>query len=294
MNLDERFARVRSVLETPVLDERKWAKLPGIACDAVLVDMEDAVPQARKEEGRARVLEVLGDRSFFGDRLVIARPNHLTSPWGYEDVVGLAHAGVDCMLYPKVRSVGEVLEVQRLLREEGADPDILVCIETPQAVARVEDIAMVEKVAGLSFGEGDLTADLGIPIYLSSGALNPALLQPRMRTILAAAAADISSFDFCVLKNIKDLDEFRLRAQDFADLGVNSICTIYPPHVDVVNEVLTPTAAQVDAAREVVAAVDGARAKGAPAVQLADGKTLLIHDYTKAQRVLARAAADVA
>jgi citrate lyase beta subunit len=287
--MDSRYARIRSVLETPVLDEHKWAKLPGIPCDAVLVDMEDAVPVARKLEGRAKVLEVLGDRAFFGDRVVIARPNHLSSPWGLEDIIGLARAGVDCMMYPKVRSVGEVTEVQRILRDNGADPDLILVIETPQAVANVEDLASVNKVVGLSFGEGDLSADLGIPIHLSDGTLNPALLQPRMRTVIAAAAAEISMFDFAVLKSIKDLDECRRRAEEFAQLGVTSICTIYPPHVDVVNDVLTPNAEEVAGAREVVEAIDKARAEGEPAVQLANGRTLLIHDYTKAQRILTRA-----
>lgn len=287
--MNNRYARIRSVIEIPVLDDHKWSKLPDIACDAVLVDMEDAVPLARKLEGRQKVVDAISNRAQFGGRIPIARPNHLSSPWGLDDIIGLAQAGVECMMYPKVRSVGEVLEVQRILRENGADPDIVVVIETPQAVACVEDLAALPKVVGLSFGEGDLSADLGIPIHLEDGGLNPALLPPRMRTILAAAAAEISCFDFAVLRNIKDLDECRQRAQEFAQWGVTSICTIYPPHVDVVNDVLTPDADAVQRAREVVEAMDKARAAGEPAVQLANGRTLLIHDYTKAQRILTRA-----
>lgn len=287
--MNDRYARIRSVLEIPVLDERKWAKLPNIPCDAVLVDMEDAVPLARKLEGRQKVLEAIANREQFGHRIPIARPNHLSSPWGLDDIVGLARVGVETMMYPKVRSVGEVLEVQRILRENGADPDIIVVVETPQAVACVEDLAAMAKVVGLSFGEGDLSADLGIPIHLPDGTLNPALLPPRMRTVLAAAAAEIACFDFAVMKDIKDSDEVRARAIQFAQMGVTTICTIYPPHVEIVNEVLTPTEDEVAAAREVVEALDKARAEGEPAVQLANGRTLLIHDYTKAQRILTRA-----
>ena len=284
-----RYARLRSVLETPVLDARKWAKVPSIPCDALLVDMEDAVPPERKPEGRARVLEVLQDHPFFGDRVVIARPNHLSSPWGHDDIVGLARAGVDCMLYPKVRSAGEVAEVRRLLNDEGADPDLIVCIETPQAVARVEDLAALPKVVGLVFGEGDLSAELGIPLYLPDGTRNPATLPPRMRTIIAAAAANISALDFAVQRNIRDLAECRRRVQELVSLGVTTICTIYPPHVDVVNEVFTPTPDQIADALEVLRLVDEARSDGQPAVQLESGTTLLIHDYAKAQRTLARA-----
>jgi citrate lyase beta subunit len=283
------YTRIRSVLETPVLDERKWAKLPSIPCDAVLVDMEDAVPLGRKPEGRARVFEVLQDRSFFGPRVVITRPNHLSSPWGRDDIVGLAQAGVDCLLYPKVRSAGEVAEVRRLLNSEGADPDLILCIETPQAVAHVEELAALPKVVGLSFGEGDLSAELGIPLYLPDGTRNPAMLQPRMRTIIAAAAANVAAQDFAVLRNIRDLDECRGRVLELASLGATTVCTIYPPHVDVVNEIFTPAPDQVAHAREVVRLVDEARAAGNPAVQLDSGETLLIHDYAKAQLTLARA-----
>ena len=99
-----RYRNLRSVLESPVLDEHKFNKLPGIPADGVLVDMEDSVPPTRKEEGRAKVLERLADRAFFGDRVVIGRPNHIATPWGYDDIVGLARIGVDCLMYPKARS----------------------------------------------------------------------------------------------------------------------------------------------------------------------------------------------
>src|SRR5699024_2971901 len=58
----ERYRRIRSVIEAPVLDRRKFAKLPSIPCDGVLIDMEDSVPLARKVEGRAAVLAELRKR----------------------------------------------------------------------------------------------------------------------------------------------------------------------------------------------------------------------------------------
>ena len=283
-----RYSGIRSVLESPVLDERKWAKIPSVPCDAVLVDMEDSVPLGRKEEGRQRVLEVLAALPFFGDRVVIPRPNPLASPWGYNDVVALADAGVDCMMYPKVGSAGEVREVQSILRDHGADPDLVICIETPRAVAHVEEIACVPGVVALVFGEGDLSAELGIPIHVDDGQTNPGLLPARMRTVMAAAAAGIPMLDFAVLSRIKDLDEYRRRITELLRLGASGICTIYPPHVYVVNELLTPGADEVAQARAVAAAFEAAVAGGSPAVRLEDGRTILIHDYTKALRVIER------
>lgn len=291
MTTTDRYRRIRSVLESPVLDPRKFAKLPGVPCDAVLVDMEDSVPLGRKDEGREAVLAALQDRAFFGDRVVIARPNPLGTPWGYEDVVGLAGIGVECMMVPKVRSVGDVLEVRRLLRENGADPDLVLCIETPQAVACVEALAALPKVVAVVFGEGDLSADMGVAINLPDGRVNPVLLPARSRTAVAAAAADIPLFDFAVLREIRDLDEYRSRVGELVAMGASAICTIYPPHVEIANELLTPSAEAVADARHVVERFDAARAAGAPAVQLEDGRTLLIHDQTKAVRILQRAGA---
>jgi citrate lyase beta subunit len=289
MTTTDRYRRIRSVLESPVLDERKFGKLPGVPCDAALIDMEDSVPLGRKDEGRAAVLAALRDRAFFGERVVIARPNPLHTPWGHEDVVGLAGVGVECMMVPKVRSVGEVLEVQRLLREHGADPDLVLCIETPHAVACVEDLCALPKVVAVVFGEGDLSADLGVAINLPDGRVNPVLLPARSRTCVAAAAADIPMFDFAVLREIRDLDEYRTRAGELIAMGASAICTIYPPHVEIANELLTPTPEAVADARHVIDRFDAARAAGAPAVRLEDGRTLLIHDFTKAQRTLLRA-----
>ena len=285
----ERYRLVRSVLEAPVLDPRKWAKLPSIPCDAVLIDMEDSVPLGMKPEGRAAVLAAIAERDQFGDRVVIGRPNHLATPWGYDDIVGLARAGAPAVMYPKVRSADDVRQLQRLLREEGADPDLVICIETPQAVANVEEIARVDRVVAFAFGEGDLTADMGIPIHLDDGAPNPAILPARMRVSIAAAAADIAMFDFAVLRDIRDVEEYRRRAIDLLACGASGFCTIYPPHVYVANELLTPTAEQVDRASEIVEAFVSAQESGQPAVQLEGGRTVLIHDFTKARRVLARA-----
>lgn len=284
-----RYRNLRSVIESPVLDEHKFNKLPGIPADGVLVDMEDSVPPTRKEEGRARVLERLADREFFGARVVIGRPNHIATPWGYEDIIGLARIGIECMMYPKARSVGEVLQVQRLLREHGADPDLVICIETPQAVVEVEAIAAVDKVVGLAFGEGDLTAEMGIPIYLPDRRLNPALNYPRMRTIMAAHASEIAAFEAGFSRNIRDLDECRARCAELVALGATGLVAIYPPHVDVHLSIFTPSPDEVDRARIVVAAMADAVEAGHPAVQLDDGRTLFVHDLTKARRVLARA-----
>lgn len=286
------FLAVRSVIETPVLDERKWAKIPQIPTDGVLCDMEDAVPRTRKLEGRDAVIRAIGNQGQFDGRMVWARCNDLTTEWGHDDVVALGKAGVENMMIPKVSSAADVDEYRRILNDHGADPDLIACIETPAAVAHVEEIVAHEKVKAIAFGEGDLTALLGIQIYEPDGSLNPVLAPARSRVYLAAAAHNVARFESAFVPDVKNLDDFRVRAETFARTAATGMVAIYPPHVQIVNEVFTPTAEQVEYSRKVVKAFDDAIAAGAPAVQLDNGKVLLIHDYSKAKQVLARVPED--
>ncbi len=128
------YLAVRSILETPILDRHKWAKIPSLPADMVFVDLEDSVPVAGKEEARQRAATCLSDRDFFGDKLILARPNHLRTPWGLDDIKTLVDAGADCLAYPKVSCLEDLKELQTVLDELGASPHIFAIIETAGSV----------------------------------------------------------------------------------------------------------------------------------------------------------------
>lgn len=289
IDMDNPLLTVKSIMETPVLDERKWAKVPEYPTDAVLVDMEDTVAQARKLEGRAAVIKAIENPDYFGDRIVITRPNDLTTEWGHDDTVALARAGAEHVILPMVRSVEDVLEYQRIFRDNGADPLLIPGIETPGSVAHIEGIVSIDRVAGVTFGEGDLTACMGLPIYAGDGTLNPMILPSRARVFLAAAALDLAVLDIAFLKDLKDLDELRRRGEELRIMGATGLFAMYPPHVDVINDIFTPNDETIAEADAVVEAFEEAAAAGNPAVQLPDGRALLIHDYKKAKGILSRA-----
>ena len=284
---------VHSIMETPVLDERKWAKVPSQPTDGVLIDMEDTVAQSRKLEGRAAVVAALENRDYFGDRVLMSRPNALDTPWGYEDTVALARAGADTVLLPMVTSAADVRAYQRIFHDNGADPLLVPAIETPAGATNAEEIAAVDGVAALTFGEGDLTALMGIPIFEPDGTLNPMVVAARSRVYLAAAAYGRAMFDIPFLPDLHDLDALRTRAAQLARMGATGLFALYPPHVAVINDIYVPPAEEVAYARRVVEAFETAAAKGDPAVQL-DKKAVLIHDYKKARSLLARSSHAVA
>src|ERR1700694_2954867 len=93
----------RTYLEVPTMDSHKWDKIPGIDADVFMADMEDSVPPKLKEEAREKVLGLVRDPSYFGDKEFVCRPNNLFTPWGREDIEGLAEAGAPFLMYPKAR-----------------------------------------------------------------------------------------------------------------------------------------------------------------------------------------------
>ena len=283
------YLGIRSIMEPIIMDERKWAKIPDIPADCFMLDLEDSVPPAQKVDARARVVAALQDPAYFRGRVVMARPNDLSTPWGADDLVALAKAGVKTLAYPKISTLADLAEVQSILREEGADPDIFAIVETARAVANVEQIADADRVVGLMFGPGDLSADSGIPLFDDAGNLNPAMSYPRTRTVLAGAAASCVVAEIAFLENIRDLDEARIKYGRSRQTGFTAGITFYPPHVPVINEVHGTSAQQLEDAHFVIETYERAVGEGQAAVTTEDGRTLLVHDYDKALAVVAKA-----
>jgi citrate lyase beta subunit len=288
MTSDRALDGVISILESPILDDRKWAKVPSIPTHAVLLDLEDSVPPDRKEEARARVCEYLGRPEYFAGKRPIPRPNGLDTPWGRDDVRALAARGVKLLAYPKVRTADEIVELRRLLHEGGADPGIVVIVETARAVIELEAIARVEGVVGLLLGPSDLSVDAGWSLFADGAFFSDAYHYPKSKMVLVGAAYDIPAYDTVFVPDLRDDAQVRRAATHARRFGFAGMATFYPPHVDTIHRVFTPSESEITAARETVAAYERALAQGAAAVQVS-GRALIIQDYKRARRVLERA-----
>lgn len=288
------YRAIRSILETPILDERKWAKLPGIPADMVFLDIEDSVAPDSKPVARERVARALSAREFDGSKLLLPRPNHLSTPWGHDDVVALAEAGVEVIAYPKIRSAADIIEVQDLFARHGAAPDIFAIIETAQSVIELRDIATVPGVIGLMSGPGDISVDAGMSLYEPDGRLNQAFLVTKTLTALTGAAYGLATTDIAYAENIRDLAEIRRRVEESHRLGFTTMTTFYPPHVDIINEVFTPSADEIAEARQIVDAYETVLADGRAAALSDTGTPILVHEYDKARALLIKAGAAAA
>lgn len=283
------WQRVRCLFETPILDERKWAKIPSIPADAFIIDLEDSVPATGKDEAREKALIQIRHPEYFEGRILVPRANHLETPWGTDDVIAFAEAGVDLIMYPKVGSVQDVQEVLDLARAHGSDPKILASIESARGVMEVDEIFRMDEVVASTFGSGDLHVDAGFPLHLPDGSMNPALTYAKSKTAMAGVAYGVAVLSIAYQVDLKNVEEVQQSIAAEAAYGFTGLCAFYPPHVEEINEAYTPSAEDVKAAEEVIAAYEAGLAAGNPAVQLANGEVLLVHQYKEAQDVLAKA-----
>ncbi|MDB5511934.1 MAG: malyl-CoA thiolesterase [Enterovirga sp.] len=277
------LAGVRSILETPILDARKWAKMKSVDCDAVLLDLEDSVSPARKLEARERVLKELQQPEALGRRLGLPRVNALDTEWGGDDLRALAEAGVRLLIYPKLSTVEELAEVRR--RSNGAE--VIVIVETAQAVLNLEAIARAG-VAGFINGPADLANDVGWDMFID-GALNASAygyLASKLVLVQAAFATPV--YDTVFVEDLRDQAQVNTAVQRSRSMGFAGAATFYPPHVSVINEAFSPSADQVSRAMRTVEAYEDALAKGDAAVRIG-GEAVIVQYYKKAQGVLARA-----
>jgi len=282
-------APLRSVLYMPASNPRAIAKARTLACDAIALDLEDAVAPEAKAQARAAAVEQ-ARAGGFGHRRLIVRINALSTPWGADDLAALAGMPIDALLVPKIEREGDVLALSAAMDALGFAPQVAlwVMIETPRAVLAIERIAAcaaTTRLAGFMLGLNDLAKDTGIVQAPGRAAFLPVLVA----TVLAARANGLILLDG-VCNAIDDAARLEHECIQARDLGFDGKTLIHPAQIAVTNRVFAPAAAEVDQARAIIAAfADSANAgKGALKVNGAMAE-LLYRDA--AARLIARAEA---
>jgi citrate lyase subunit beta/citryl-CoA lyase len=273
----------RSVLYLPASNARAIEKARTLACDGVILDLEDAVSPDAKEAARARALAALAAGGW-GRRERIVRVNALGTPWGRDDLAAIAGAEVlpDAVLVPKVDSADALSTIRRLLGR--ADVDLWCMIETPKGVLAAADIATADpRLSCLVAGTSDLIEDLG-------GQMTPdrlALLHSLSAIVLAARAAGIDALDGVAL-DLADQAGLAAQCAQGRTLGFTGKTLIHPSQIEPANAAFGPSPAAVDHARRVIAAYEAAVEAG-KGVAVLDGKLVESLHAAAARRVLALA-----
>lgn len=254
----------RSFLYVPGNKPELFAKAAAGPADAVILDLEDAVPGDRKDDARRAVGAWL--RAEVGH----ARPEFPTvrqQQWVRvaaenlaADLQAVAEPALDGIFLAKCSTdtLREAAEILTELEAEGRlaprAVGIIGLIEDATALVDLTSISGGDRLATLAIGEVDLMADLRMA---RSAATEPALDSIRSRIVLACAAAGLSAPVAPTSTAIRDLDGFEESGRKLHDLGFRSRTAVHPTQVDVINRVFTPSPEAVAAARELLSRFDG-------------------------------------
>ena len=236
----------RSCLTVPAASPRMLAKAALLPADEIVVDLEDGVPPAEKEEARGR----LRDAAAAGTLAV--RINGLRTRWWRDDLAAVAELRPDVVVVPKVESADEIHEVAALL---PAGVGLEAQIETARGLVEVERIAAAGgPLEALVFGPGDFAASLGIPVLtIGSGSFAYALA----RISVAAHAFGLQAVDG-PYASLGDLDGLRRSAAEALAHGFDGKWVVHPDQIAPVAEAFTPSEEELERARRILAAGDGA------------------------------------
>jgi (S)-citramalyl-CoA lyase len=238
----------RSLLFVPGLRPDRFAKALGSGADIVCVDIEDAVPLARKDEARALTFPLFGE---VGPSHVetMVRINPLSTPEGLKDILALR----DCTAPPKALmlakpgSAAEIRLYDELLQGSCAGIRFHVIIESTDGLANVMDIANAStRIDSLLFGAVDMSADLRAEKTWE------ALLYARSRVVHAAARYGLDLLDVPWL-NLDDQDGLKIEAEMSSALGFTGKASIHPKQIPVINDVFSPSPDLVTRARRILA-----------------------------------------
>ncbi len=253
------FTPLRSVLYVPAANERALEKARAIACDGLILDLEDGVAPHAKPAARAAAAAAAASGDY-GRRTVTIRVNGLGTPWHDDDVAAAAAAGPAVVVVPKVGSADEVRRLVDALQEAAAPEHtkLWAMVETPRAILEVAEIATAsDLLAGFVMGTNDLVKEL----YAEHVPGRAPLLTALSQSVLAARAAGIAILDG-VYNDVKDLDGFLAECTQGRQLGFDGKTLIHPGQVDGANAAFAPDERAVSDARGVLEAWEAGAGAG--------------------------------
>lgn len=253
-----------------------WAD-KGLAsgADALIFDLEDAVPLEEKSYARGVVAETVARFSTAGvTQGIWVRPNSWETGLAGADLAAVVNPLVEGLMLPKIYDERDVLRFDALLdymeRDHGMTPGhtkLLLTLETAQSMASCEILAAsnhrVVSMLGATARDGDITRALG---FVTTPTGNETLYL-RSRIILACRAAGLDHPMCGLWQDIHDLEGLGTFARQNRELGYRGQIVLHPSHVPIVHSIFTPTPEEVAYYRGLVSAL----AKGE---QLGDGAVI--------------------
>ena len=285
---------MRSLLFVPAHDARKLAKGLDCGADALIIDLEDAVPEAHKAQARGLCAEFVSAQEDRPPQIgpVNARDTGLL----LDDLAAVVRARPYGIMLPKCRSGRDVALVDSYLAALEARDGIpqgsvrILPIVTESAAALFEMASYAQagsRLCGMMWGGEDLAADVGtVANRDADGCYTAPYELARSLTLMGATAAQVPAID-AVYTNFRDPEGLKAESAQALRDGFSAKAAIHPDQIGPINAAFTPSPVDVAWATRVISAFNETPEKGAIVL---DGKMLDRPHYRSAQRVLARAA----
>jgi citrate lyase subunit beta/citryl-CoA lyase len=260
--------------------QRMLDKALGLQVDALMMDIEDGVAPAEKDNARRQIAATLDSVAArlrtdpaYSTPARYVRINAVGSERMKDDLASVVRPGLEGLVIPKVETPGQIESVENILgrreTETGMAPAsvrLLIAIESPIGLFNAFGIASSSRrIVGLIFGAEDFCREMTLPLRREAEASD--LIYARSHIATAAAAAHVQAVDG-VWTDLKDEEGMRRHALRARRLGMSGISIIHPSQIDAANAAFTPTREEMQYAAEVLLAFEAARARGDGAIAL--------------------------
>ena len=270
---------LRSALYMPGINQKAMDKALNLDCDAVVLDLEDAVEVSKKEDSRQLVIRQI-ENNDYGPRVVVVRVNDLGTKWGEQDVAAVANLPIQAILVPKVSEIRDISRMVDLLNRLGSELPIWIMVETPLAIININELARQPRVTALVMGTSDLVVDLCAEHLEERQNISYAL----QRSIIAARAFGKKILDGVHL-DFRDLDSLRNVCRLGKSMGFDGKTLIHPDQIPVANDAFSPSKAELDKAKRVIDAWRSAQTRGSGVVEV-DGTLVESLHVEEAKRLI--------
>jgi citrate lyase subunit beta/citryl-CoA lyase len=280
----------RTLLFVPANRERMLQRAPTAGADAVVIDLEDAVPAGEKKTARRAARASL--KTFDGIGVeVFVRVNGIASGATRDDLLAVVRKGLAGVVLPKAEHPQDVRDLDVLLREaemankvRPGDIAVIPLIESPRALLRCELIAQAsDRIIALSLGGEDYSAAMGI----ARDAAGVGLAHARYVLATIASAYGMAAVD-TPYTGITDAKGLETETKLAKAIGFSGKYLIHPGHVAAVNRIFAPSRPEIADARRIIAAAGEAAASGAGSASV-NGRMVDAPIVQRARDLLARA-----
>jgi citrate lyase subunit beta/citryl-CoA lyase len=275
----------------PGSNVRALEKAKALPADGIILDLEDSVAPEAKEAARQQVADAV-KAGGFGRREIFIRVNGVDTPWHADDLSVAAHVAPDVILVPKVSNADTLELIGRRLLDMGTGHKTRVwaMIETPLAVFNILSIAGAARdsetrLSGFVMGTNDLAKD-------TRARLVPGRAPMLAWLSMCIAAARIHGIDILdgVYNDIGNADGFAQECAQGLEFGFDGKTLIHPNQIEPCNKAFSPSPAEVERARKMIATFDLPENKGKGVVSI-DGRMVERLHADMARRTVAIAEA---